>query len=298
MTADTVVTRKQPHGSFAGPNLNVLFEVGAAYGRHGTLRTFIVKSPEVEMITDLSGLITIPLKKGVDDPTFDTHLSEIARKLSDGIQTVLRSPNDGQGGTLRWLSLMRCKPANQDFVMSGLDALISGQKPGIKYICRGVVWGVHDDFVLFSAPSVGEFIEFITKLRVSLNPHIESVDSRMVFPAKYWQMQGKLSPTAKVFHMVLLSCRPGLVEPAYSALLRAAERSLNPIQIVCVGILTGDADIFFITAGEDTSSHQDFIQKHLPASILNPTMLSANTISLPITSFRLEDAPTEGEPGK
>jgi hypothetical protein len=182
---------------------------------------------------------------------------------------------------------MRCKPANQDFVISGLDALIGGQKPGINYICRGVLWGVHDDFVLFSAPTVDAFIGFITNLRVSLNPHIESVDSRMVFPAKYWQLQADLSPKAKVFHMVLISCRPGLVEPAYSALLRAAQGTQYQIQILCVGILTGDADIFFITAGEGTAAHQDFIQKHLPVSIITPQMLSANTTSLPITNFQL-----------
>jgi len=293
MTSDTQITRKSSGSHSSGPNLNVLFEVGAAYGRHGVLRTLIVKSPDVEMITDLSGLITISLPKGVGDQNFDSHLATIARSLADRLKT-LSLTDTTINSKLRWLSLMRCKPANQDFVIERLDELDIAKQLGVHYICKGVLWGGHDNFLLFSAPSVDGFIEFITKLRVSLNPHIDSVDSRMVFPTKCWQSQKHLLGAAKIFHMVLISCRPGFVEDAYKALLRAArsdeQRNLYKIQIVCIGILTGDADIFFITAAQDTSEHQEFIQKYLNTNILAREWLSVNTSSLAITHFALEDS--------
>lgn len=291
MTSDTLIVDPKDHSQIAGPNQNVLFEVGAAYGRYGVLRTLIIKSPEVQLITDLSGLITIPLTKKPGDSNFKSELATVADQLAAKIETVIAT-DDSIGGRFRWLSLMRCKPANQKEVVNLLDNEDLDPTHKVRFICKGILWGSHDDFLLFSATSVDEFITFVTKLRWKLDPHLDSVDSRMVFPAKFWQKESALPNHYKVFHMVLVSCRPGQVEGAYRALLKASKSEEQmerfKVQIVCVGILTGEADIFFITAAEQTSDHQSFIERHF-TSLLSRAWLIRNTSSLAITEFEFSD---------
>jgi hypothetical protein len=264
-------------------NENVIFEAGAAYGRYGLKRVILLKDPTVEMISDLQGVISIPVD--VSSPTLNTDVFAVASDIDAHIGRVFETEQESR---LRWLSLMKCRPALQQRVINWLQKVETEAKRkwDVRYERHGVLWGPPDDFLLFSVPGVEQFIGFITYLRARLGDNLVQVDSRLVFPNKYWH--NPIVPVEmKSLQLVLLACAPQHVESAYDALVDAAKndalRATTEVEIVTVGVATGDADLFFITAAQREELHRRFVETHLHDSILQEGWLTHNTTSMVIT---------------
>jgi hypothetical protein len=184
---------------------------------------------------------------------------------------------------------MRCKPALQQDIVRWMQRFEQQaiDKWDVRYERHGVLWGPPDDFLLFSVPNIEKFIGFITELRSRLGDNLLQVDSRLVFPNKYWQQAAPAPGRMKCFQMVLLSCKPQCVELAYDALVDAAKdegkRGITEVDIVTVGVTTGEADLFFITAAEREDLHRRFVEKHLHEDVLQDGWLTENTTSMTIT---------------
>ena len=284
MTPDAESKRFQTDITKKVCNENVLFEAGAAYGRYGLKRVLLVTDPTVEIVSELSGIITIPLDITVEN--LKAHISAVAREIDAHIGNVAVAEYDTR---LRWLSLMKCKPALQQDIVRWMKNF---EKQAIanwdvQYERHGVLWGPPDDFLLFSVPNIEKFIGFITALRTRLGDNLIQVDSRLVFPNKYWQQATPAPGRMKCYQMVLLSCAPQCVELAYDALVDAAKdeskRGITEVDIVTVGVTTGEADLFFITAAEREDLHRRFVEKHLHEDVLQDGWLTENTTSMTIT---------------
>jgi hypothetical protein len=266
-------------------NENVLFEAGAAYGRYGLDRLLLVIDSSVELISELQGIITLSLDSA-NTQTFKANVGRIADEIELHISRVISSADDRR---IRWLSFMKCKPALQRDVVRWIVKIEQEayERWNVKYEKYGVLWGPPDDFLLFSAPGVDQFIGFITHLRNRFGDVLQQVDSRLVFPKKYWQQDTPASSEMVSQQLVLLKCAPQYVENAYEALLTAAQneaaRGITEVDIVTVGIATGDSDLFFITASVDEKLHRVFVEKHLHRDILQEGWLVENTTSMAIT---------------
>lgn len=266
-------------------NENMLFEAGAAYGRYGLERIILVKDPSLEIISDLKGIITLPFDASRTE-TLNAHIGRIADEIENHINRVSKTLEDKR---VRWLTLMKCKPALQQDVVRWIvkceqEAM---DRWNVTYERYGVLWGPPDDFLLFSVPGIDQFISFITYLRSRFGKVLQQVDSRLIFPGKYWRQSTPVKPELTSNQLVMLSCSPECVERAYEALVRAAknekERGISEVDIVTVGIATGDADLFFITASKNENMHRVFVEKHLHEDILQDGWLVENTTSLVIT---------------
>jgi hypothetical protein len=282
MTPDAQSKRLGTETTKAVCNENVLFEAGAAYGRYGLKRVILVKDPSVEIISDLPGVISIPLDTASE--SLNTYAGLVADKIDAHIDKTRISLNEDR---VRWLSLMKCKPAQQQKMIYWIKSLEEFAKKtwDVRYERHGVLWGPPDNFLLFSAPGVKDFVGFITALRTRFGKLLVQVDSRLVFPNKYWHQDSPAS--AKCHQLVMLSCAPQHVEAAYDALVDAAKhpekRGTTDIDIVTVGVATGEADLFFITAAASEHQHRAFIEKQLHENILLDGWLTHNTNSMVIT---------------
>lgn len=258
-------------------NDNLILEFGAAYGRYGIARTIIIQDPTVTLPSDLDGIHTIreDLQKDLDRSKF----IRIADKINSHIKdTELETASK----RLHWLSLMKTKPGAQRKFTEILNDFAEEAKSkwDVSLEKYGVVSGYYDNYLIFSVPTIENFVSFITELRRTY-PSLKKVDSRLIFPNKYWTQTDPPPPNFNSHTIVFLECVPEYVEKIYEKILAAAQneskRGIKGIDIITTGITTGDADLFFIVASESYDACNWFIENDFHNKILPEGWLIDNT---------------------
>ncbi len=279
LTPNAESTRFSQKTSKLVANDNLILEFGAAYGRYGIGRTIIIQDQSVILPSDLDGIKTIKkdLQNDLDETKFITLAGEINTHIK---RTKLEIANT----RLHWLSLMKTRPGAQRQFTEILNDFeqVAKSKWDVSLEKYGVLSGYHDNYLVFSVPTIENFVAFITELRKNY-PSLKKVDSRLIFPTKYWSQTAPVADHLNSYIIVFLSCVPEHVEKIYSKILDAAQdeakRGIKGIDIVTVGITTGDADLFFIVACESYDTYNLFIEHHFHNKILTEGWLEENTTS-------------------
>jgi hypothetical protein len=267
-------------------NQNVIFEMGASFGRLGRHRTFVVQIGEpVTGLSDLAGLLThhIPVNPSNSDIIA---LCDRLRRQIDQAQSTQ------QGNRMRWLTLMRCRPTFQSRVINTLmrhEHAESFSKCHVQFERCGVVWGPPDSFVLFTVPGPREFEVFLQELRMLLQGLVDDVDSRMVFPSSYYSpVEAAGDASLPREHLIFLSCQPNKVEVVFRNIRdhfrQASKGSRSTVRLVASGIVTGEDDVFLITRSASDDEYYSFVQRCLQRDIAPAQYLVKNTTSLGITA--------------
>lgn len=258
---------------------NLILEFGAAYGRYGIGRTIIVQDPTITLPSDLGGINNI-----VENLRNDLNQSKYIR-IADKIKShISKIELETVSKRLHWLSLMKTKPGAQRKFTEILDDFASDarSKWDVSLEKYGVLTGSHDNYLIFNVPTIENFAAFITELRRNY-PSLKKVDSRLIFPNKYWSQIEPPRSNLNSHMIVFLSCVPEYVEKIYERILEAAQneakRGIKGIDIVTVGIATGDADVFFIAACETYDTYSLFIENYFHNKILPEGWLEENTTS-------------------
>lgn len=283
-TPDLCGARNRVPKAWTSPNIS--FEAGAAFGRYGRHGFRIVRVGDTEIMSDFSGVLVNSLPA---EPK-STHYARTANKLVTFIQSL--EPQESEIPSevcMRWLSFIKCYPGKQEVLLKWLDNESDdyANKWGVEMERTGIIAGPHDDFILYTVPDQERFVEFIKSFRASNEQTVQQVDSRLVFPGGYYsrELTENQKETLPCQTLVLLSCKPHQVENVFDALRRfsARQEPESKIQIISVGITTGDDDVFFIAASENASSLRQFVTGPLLSSEwLQAEWLAENTTTLQI----------------
>jgi hypothetical protein len=114
------------------------------------------------------------------------------------------------------------------------------------------------------------------------------IDSRLVFPENFWQQITPPPPSFLTHQLIILDCKPHRVERTFEDVKEMAQdevgKGIHGVDIVKVGITTGDGDIFLITAAESETKHREFVSNHLHKAIAH--QLVSNTSTHPVTGLK------------
>ncbi len=258
--------------SYRVPSGNVIFELGLAWGILGPNRVIMLRlknrDQEPRLPSDLSGITSVD-DFSIDDLKDGSGLQRVASALDTVMvrkrETVRQQRLDA---VVPWLSLINCKFGMQEELLAKLQVLSKGsrEKWGVDIIETGVVWGPFDNFLLYTAPDVRAFVDFVTELRRGHSGLIRGVDSRMIFPQRFWRDSFDETEESRIRpfrHLVLLSCPPNTVETVFTKIQEVAKDDGNDtskVNITTVGILTGESDLFFISSSSTVESHHHMIR--------------------------------------
>jgi hypothetical protein len=196
---------------------------------------------------------------------------------------------------LRWLSLIKCSAAKQFKVIDKIEKFKDRANTtyGVVYEEYGVLWGPPDNFMMYTVPDQINFAKFVRDFRNSMSDLATQIDSRLVFPENFWQQATPPPANYVTRQLIILDCKPHQVEKTFDDVMGMAQdeksKGIHGVDIVKVGITTGDGDIFLITAAESENKHREFVSQHLHAEISE--QLVSNTSTHPVTNFRSSQFP-------
>jgi hypothetical protein len=264
---------------------NVIFEAGAAFGRHGFQRLYFIWDKHTKPPTDLGLDGRLCFMIDIADSNLAVEIDKIAAKIAAVIEEDTRKPriNDGR---VRFLSLMECKFGMQRNVIKKILQFQTeaAEKWYIEYEQCGIVWGEPDDYLLFSAPNVDASSSFLTSLRHRYSSLIDSVDSRLVFPGSYWRRPLPFDGEA-IQTLVLLRCNPLHVEDVFNMCISLAEkpaRGYDDVKVTNIAIMYGPHDVMLMTRAPNVQRHEAFIEEVFQRNMVDGH-LAKNTTSIRIT---------------
>ena len=282
------------------PSVNMLFELGFSWGLLSSDRVIILRlrgsDGPPKLPSDLKGIATID-NFSIEEVRNVRPFESLSKIIVDAVKSKLLAAQMGR--KIPWLSLINSKFGMQNDLLRRLREWEdkAAARWGAEILEAGVAWGSPDNFVLYTTPTVDAFVEFVTALRREHSGLVRAVDSRMVFPKRFWHEFPNLDTERLVRpfrHLVMLSCPPSSVEPVFQKIQSIAqdERSADlgdAVNITTVGILTGDSDLFFITSSETVQAHHQMISKGIHRIIQKDLRESewsdfTNTNSLLITN--------------
>ncbi|MCF6261708.1 MAG: nucleotide-binding protein [Gammaproteobacteria bacterium] len=268
---------------------NVIFELGMFIGRHGLKQTIIVCHKDVKLPEDLNGITHFRFNANTSDKNIDRKLNPVISSIINYIGDIETKKHTKKESGYSYLSLIKCSPGKQSMVINCIDEWLKkcANELSIYEEDSGVIYGEYDNFLHFRAPGIEESTKFISGLRQEFQSYINAIDTRQLFPGYSWKNTHKNDEKNTVDHLILISCKPSLVEKVYDGILQMAEeKSLTEYGYISrAGIMFGSHDIFFTFSTSSIDRFDFFLSDCLNNTpiledfIENTTSLRVNRIS-------------------